>query len=172
MNRLGKQWEVIRPHWQKKLITPAVGSVLCLGVVILIPIGGIQALAGAGIAASSWFIFKAFQFRNSGVIFHDHGIRLCLPGKAEHQIFREQIEHFEWEGEDIVEESGASPEYTQKIHFSLSWRDEDGEFQEVDWEEEFPPGSIGRLQRAFQRPALNPSAESASPSQSNDYWDE
>lgn len=171
MNKLGKQWEVLQPHWQKKLITPAVGSVLCLGAVILIPIGGIQALAGVGIAVSSWFILKAFQFKNSGITFHDHGIRLRLPGKAEKQIVREQIEHFEWEGEDIVEDSGASRDHIQKIHFSLSWTDEKGEFQEVDWEEEFPPGSIARLQRAFQRPALNPPGSPPSV-QSDDYWDE
>ncbi len=164
MSELGKRYEVLVPDWKRKLSGPAIGAGVSLFFFLLTP--SIIKLAPLVFLLYFGFrVFKLIQLSKASISFYDKGIVIDYPGVGKHEVLRDQVEIFEWDADDIREDGEDSQHY-QVVRLQLAYNDKNDQYHDISIAEEFPQGTIQKLQRATQRkPTDKPSGDS-------EMWDE
>lgn len=171
MSSKGRSFEVIKPTWKKPAITSGILFLISLALFIS-NIFLFQAIAFALILTAIYQGRKSLQLSTSAISFYEKGIQIKRPNHALEFIPINKIDNYDWEAEteEEIEEdwNGSSVTTTHKITVMVSYENDNGDFNEINWTEEFPAGSINRLRRASER-----AAEFFHDSQSqDDFYDE
>jgi len=173
----GKQYEVIRPTWKGQ---SAVGTVLfILGSFLALSVSSMIAkfLLGFLALGAGAYMVQGFAKSQAGIWFYERGLVVREPLGPTQQIPLEKIDNYDWEAteETNVEQGIISDDVdvSRQITLLISYEDEKGKFHEVNWTEEYPAGSIKRLQRASQRAAdFFHQLELQAPGSGDDFYDE
>ncbi|PCJ16129.1 MAG: hypothetical protein COB02_16965 [Candidatus Cloacimonadota bacterium] len=147
---LGKKYESFEPLYKTQLIVSIFFSFLFFTFVLTFGIIG-KVIFGLLLAGTLYSVFSALSLKNSRLIFHEKGLQIKMPNSIQFDIQRDMIEDFQWEAEEVTQDDGYSHDTKHKITFLISYETDSGSFEEVNWTEEFAPGSIQRLQRAIDR---------------------
>jgi hypothetical protein len=147
---LGKKFETFEPLYKSKLILSAV-----LGFVFLIFFLSVGMLGkiffGLALLGCGYSSYQALSLKNSRLSFFEKGIQIKMPNSVQFDISRNMIEDFSWQADEITEQDGYSSDTKHQITFLISYETDSGEFQEINWTEDFEQGTIQRLQRAMDR---------------------
>lgn len=156
MNNKGRSFEVIKPTWTKQAITSGIYFIISLALFTTNAIF-FQIIAVALGIAAIYQGRKSLQLSMSAISFFEKGIQIKRPNHALEFIPINKIDNYDWEAEteEEIEENwgGSSVTTTHKITVLVSYENDNGEFNEINWTEEFPAGSISRLRRASERAA-------------------
>ncbi|MCO4780956.1 MAG: hypothetical protein KC646_01430 [Candidatus Cloacimonetes bacterium] len=147
---LGRKFETFEPLYKGKLILSGVFGFIFL---IFFLSGGLigKIFFGLLLAGCGYTAYEALALKNSRLSFFEKGIQVKMPNSVQFEIPRDMIEDFSWQADEITEQDGYSSDTKHKITFLISYETDSGDFEEINWTEEFEQGSIQRLQRAMDR---------------------
>ena len=152
---MGKQYEVIKPNWAGQTFLGGGLSLFFLFLFFLIPGIITKIIFGILLGCSGFLLYNGISLRRAGIWFYENGIVVKQPYKGTAQIELSKIDNYNWDAQEISEtEHGViydSTDVNHNITLQISYEDDHGKFQEVDWTCQFPSGSIQRLQRATER---------------------